>query len=258
MLQSNNPTIRPTRPFLVSVLLAVFLPGSAIGGDSTDLSPGLSISKRASSSIIGTTTDRKLCRYHSDDGLIHCNSENGSSGSEEFIVESTSRPRFSSFGSNTSGRVTASRDARYAFSHAETRTALSDGTAFAYCKLALQFQIANNDTLWVWHDEIQFTGSGAIAYIDSNGDQQADFAVRGSWTGRVNGVQRWEPVNPRSTVYTAAQKAYPARPFFGTTGTRNRACRASRVIVAKLVPAAPKITSTITGALRTTLGVSGN
>ena len=243
----------------LAVILAVILgPVTAGAGDSSDLATGFTIAKRASSSVIGTATDRKLCRYHVDDGLIHCNSEVNSSEAQEYIVESTSKPRFSGFGNNTSGRVTVTQGTRYAFSHAETVTLLNSGTAYVHCKLALQFQLANNDTLWVWHDEVRFRGSDTIAYVDSDGDHQADIAVRGTWNGKINGTRKWEPVDPTSTAYTAEQMRFPVRPYFGKTGGLRRNCRPSKVIVAQVTAAAPLVETDITGHLRSTLDVTDN
>ena len=244
---------------IFAVILAVVLgPVTAGAGDSSDLATGFTITKRASSSVIGTATDRKLCRYHVDDGRIHCNSEVSGTETQEFIVESTSKPRFSGFGNNTSGRVTVTQRTRYAFSHAETVNLLNSGTAYVHCKLALQFQLENNDTFWVWHDEVRFSGSDTIAYVDSDGDHQADFAVRGTWNGKINGTRKWKPVDPTSTAYSADQMRFPVRPYFGKTGGLRRNCRPSKVIVAQVTAAAPLVETDITGEMRSTLDVADN
>ena len=245
-------------PTLAVFLVLILGPVSAGAGDSSELAAGFTITKRASSSVIGTVADRKLCRYHVDDGRIHCNSEVYSSETQEYIVESTSKPRFSGFGNNTSGRVTVSRGTRYAFSHADAVNLLNSGTAYVHCKLALQFQLANNDTFWVWHDEVRFSGSNTIAYVDSDGDHQADFAVRGTWNGKINGTRKWEPVDPTSTAYSAEQMRFPVRPYFGKTGSLRRNCRPSRVIVAQVTAAAPLVETDITGVMRSTLDVADN
>ena len=229
----------------------------AAAGDSTDLPTGFKIAKKPSSSIIGSATDGRLCRYHGNDGLLHCNAAGGgSSPPQEYLAESTHRPQFRNFGTNTEGRMTVTQGARYAYLNAETVDPIGDGSVSVHCKLALQFQIASGDTFWIWHDEIRFGASGETAYVDSDGDGHADFAVNGQWTGRVNGTRRWSTFNPNNASYTAAQRVYPARPYFGKTGSRRRNCRTSEVIVAQLIDAASNINSDITGNMRDTLGVT--
>ncbi len=251
-------TKKSTGAFFILGILAALWPATAAADDSSTLSTGFSISKRVPGSIIGTAADGKLCRYHADDQRIHCDSENAASETREFLAASTSKPRFSGFGSSAWGRVNVNLNTRYAFSNAESAELLRDGGAYVHCKLALQFQLANHDTFWVWHDEIRFSGSGATAYVDSNGDRQADFAVRGEWTGRISGTRRWEPVDPTSVAYTDEQMRFPARPFFGVTDGIRRSCRPSDVIVAELIAAAPEVATNITGGMRSALDVSDN
>ncbi len=238
---------------------AVLAVQPTVAGDSADLSTGFAIAKRSASSIIGSATDGLLCRYQESDGLLHCNSAGGgSSAPQVYLAERTHKPQFRGFGNNTEGRVTVTLGARYAFLNAETDEPIGSGSVSVHCRLALQFQIASGDTFWIWHDEIRFGVSGATAYVDSDGDGHADFAVTGQWTGRVNGTSRWSTVNPNDASYTTAQRVYPARPFFGTTGSRRRNCHKYDVIVAQLIDASSIINSDITGTMRITLGVTGN
>lgn len=246
---------------LGAVLFALVLTSVVSAGDSSDLSGGFSIVKRADGSILGDASNRKLCRFHSEDNRIHCNSENPRSvnaAPTEFLAVSNIRPRFANFGSNTSALLSISRNARYAFANPESTELINGGTAFAHCKLALQFQLANRDTFWIWHDEIRFNGSRTAAFVDSDGDGQADFAARGSWTGRVNGTRRWESVDPRSRRYTAAQMRFPTRPNFGSTSGLRRNCRVSEVVIVKLASDMPILADNVTGRMRTTLNVSDN
>lgn len=248
-----------TAPSICLFFAAVLAVQSTAAGDSTDLSTGFEIAKRSASSIIGSATDGLLCRYQENDGLLHCNSAAGGSSSPQvYLAEHTHRPEFRRFGNNTEGRMTVTQGARYAFVNAETVEPIGSGSVSVHCKLALQFQIASGDTFWIWHDEIRFGASEATAYVDSDGDGHADFAVTGRWTGRVNGTRRWSTVNPKDASYTIAQRVYPARPYFGTTGSRRRNCSTSDVIVAQLIDASSRINSEITGTMRNTLGVAGD
>lgn len=255
----NRTNRKPKAPGIFLTLAAAIAVQPAAAGDSSDLSTGFAIAKRAASSIIGSATDGRLCRYQENDGLLHCNSaDGGASTAQVYLAESTHRLQFRGFGNNTEGRMTVTDGTRYAFFNAETDEPIGSGSASAHCRLALQFQTANSDTFWIWHDEIRFGASGATAFVDSDGDGHADFAVTGRWTGRANGTRRWSTVDPNDASYTIAQRAYPARPHFGTTGNRRRNCSTSDVVVAQLTDASSRINSEITGAMRNTLGVSAD
>ncbi|MCY3878938.1 MAG: hypothetical protein OXF74_07140 [Rhodobacteraceae bacterium] len=245
------------RVFVSAAVFAVAV-CEAAAGDSTGIAEDFSIAKKSDSSLLGTATDGKLCLYRQSDGKLHCHSANSPGGTAGFIAVKTARPKFAGFGRNTEGRLTVTAGTRYAFHNAETSTPLADGRTAIHCKLALQLRLINGDTLWVWHDEVRFGTAEVIAYIDSDGDGHADLAVRGQWSGRVNGSRRWSTSDVNDTSISAAEKRFTARPDLGNSGSRSRACRPAAVIVAELTDAAAKTRSSLTGSIRTVLDVKGN
>lgn len=239
----------------ITFLIWVLTGSHSFGFDSSDLRSGFTITKRPSNSLLGTVSDMKICRYHRRDGLIHCHSEITSTGQQEYLATTTERPRFRRYRSKRRGQISTTPGVHYAFSFAQTMEPNSGKTAYIHCKLVLEFELANRDKFWIWHDEIRFLPSGTIAIIDSNGDQHPDLALRGHWTGQLRGVRRWIPVDPAIRGYTKAQMEFPARPAFGTIDGLPRECEPSQVVVASLAPAAPRIGSTVTGEMHTTLGI---
>lgn len=240
----------------ITLLIWVLTGSHSFGSDSSNLRSGFTITKRPSNSLLGTVSDMKICRYHRSDGLIHCHSEITATGQpQEYLATTTERPRFRRYRNKRRGQIGTTPGVHYAFSFAQTMEPNSSKTAYIHCKLVLEFELTNRDKFWIWHDEIRFLPSGTIAIIDSNGDQHADLALRGVWTGQLRGVRRWIPVDPATGGYTDAQMEFPARPSFGTIGGLQRECEPSQVVVASLVPAASRIGSAVTGEMRTTLGI---
>lgn len=252
----------PTLSIYLCVIAALFVilgPKLGFAGDSSNVNTGFNITKRGSSSIIGNVTDRRICRYHVDDERIHCTYQlNSPEKSGEYLVESAQKPIFRGLAINSIGSVRSSKNKRYAFTNGLSKRLLNNGSAYIHCKLALQFKLASLETLWIWYDEIRFSNNGAVAYLDTNGDQQADLAVKGFWTGLINGTRRWEPINPTNNFYSNEQKTFPARPYFKKTGTLWRNCRPTDVIVAQLVPAGSRIQTSISGDMRRILNLKSN
>ena len=225
-------------------------------GDSSGLQQGFIISKRPSHSLLGTVNDMKICRYHSEDGRLHCNLDSSSSATQTLIVAKTIKPQLRHHGSGSRGQIVVSSGHHYGFSSPVTVTLNNSKTAYIHCKLALQFQLANQEMFWIWHDEIRFNPSSTMAYIDSNGDQLADLAIRGHWTGSFTGVRRWQPIDPTNSFYSDAQMKFPLRPSFGKVDGLGRRCDISNVVIARLVAPTPYIQDTVSGEMRKILGIS--
>ncbi len=241
---------------VITLTLSMMTANFNSAGDSSSLQQGFTISKRLSHSLLGTVNDMKICRYRSEDGRLHCDVDSSSSATQTLIVAKTLKSQLRHHGSGSRGQVVVSSGHHYGFSSPETVTLNDSKTAYIHCKLALEFQLSNQDMFWIWHDEIRFNPSSAMAYIDSNGDQLADLAIRGHWTGSFTGVRRWQPIDPANSFYSDAQRKFPSRPSFGEVNGLGRRCDITNVVVARLVPPTPYIQDTVSGEMRKILGIS--
>ena len=243
----------------MATLLVLLTPASSPAhGDSTSILPVFDIPKALDGSIIGQASDGKTCRFKSMDAKIHCMYGSGDNA-EEYVAEATSVPSFPAFGSIRMGHVSLEEEARYAFLNAEAPTPVSGEVAVMFCKLTLQFHTDAGEIVWIWHDELRFDGTGQVAMVDSDGDGFGDLAVTGRWNGNMYGSNRWWTPNPYGSSYSAEERAYPARPAFGSINSagRDRSCQPVNVRVVKLVPASGNITPSVDDAIEVWSSSSG-
>ena len=239
-------SFHPEAPMRISIRsIAVGLAVVAIfpnmsSGDSTAVIPSFKVPATSVQSLLGQATDRKTCKYHSGDSKIHCVYGNGATTS--FIATSVITPDFPQFGRTTRGTVDLPSASRFAFLNAEHATRISGQSAASICRLALEFVSVSDTTYWIWHDELLSGGSVQMALIDSDGDGIADKAIRGSWSGGVNGTRKWWTPDPYDSSYSTAEREYPARPVFTTVDGRFRGCRPAHARIAVLDDAASHAT----------------
>ena len=228
--------IRQRLGMLVMALLACG--GTPVSGDSASNRPVLAVPKTNAGSIVGKTSDGKICRFHASDSKIHCLYD--SSSQSEFIAESILTPTFARFGKYDFGYVQVVDGKSYSFLNAEAASPAEGGVGAVYCRLALQFETDAGEIIWIWHEEIRFEKSRHITLIDANGDGLPDLAVSGQWNGNISGTNRWWTPDSYDGEYSAEERQYPARPTFGklSSSGKNRACKPEEATVASLSDAA--------------------
>lgn len=248
---------RPPPACIAAVILATAFATDSASGDSTAPPPAFSVPVPTQGSVIGRTSDGKICRYLSEDGRIHCVYDEGTA--REFIARSIVEPDFPEFGRSTRGTITYSEGETFAFLLAEFETRITDSQASTFCRLALRFLAESGQAFWIWHDELRQGTGGQTALVDADGDGLADLAVSGRWDGTIDGTRRWWTPNPFDDAYPAEFRQYPARPAFGSVQGRSLACRPDQTRLALLSEAGANTLPSVEAGYSGILGVqTGN
>ncbi|MCY4541722.1 MAG: hypothetical protein OXB95_04895 [Rhodobacteraceae bacterium] len=225
-------------------VLASVAPDDSRAVDSTYSRPDFDAPKTSDSSVLGRASDGMTCQYAGSTGKIDCLY---SMGGEEYIVDSVSRPTYSRFGSFPFGRMSKVSGGRLGFANGESQGNARGGSGLVFCRLALQFRTADNELVWIWHDELRHVDGKQLALIDTNGDRHPDLAVNGEWNGVVHGSSRWWTPDPTSSAYASDERSYTVRPEFHakTSRDRSRSCRPMNARLLTLVPLSSKLSGTV-------------